>query len=81
MSKKKAEEVPELQVVEAPQEKVSAPVRRTVLTPRKAKLVSFDVWAKKRNVKEHHKGGMRAFVKNPNQPRTEEVWDKLFTDY
>lgn len=75
------EEVEESTKTEKPEpKKAPVPIRRTVST-RKPKLVSFDVWAKKRGIKDHHKGGMRAYVKNPDQPRTEESWDKLFTDY
>lgn len=42
---------------------------------------NFIQWAVRRGVKTRHQPGMRAFVKNPNKPRTIEEWDKLFETY
>ncbi len=42
---------------------------------------TFTQWAVRRGVKTRHQPGMRAFIKNPNKPRTIEEWDKLFVTY
>lgn len=54
-----------------PVRKVQKPVRR----------VSFEQWASRRSIKDSHKAGLRAYVKNPNVPRSLEMWDKVFSDY
>jgi hypothetical protein len=46
--------------------------------PRK---VSFAVYASQKLIPSHHQGGMRAFVKNPDTPRTMETWEKEFEAY
>lgn len=53
--------------------------KRSVVKP--VKRFSFEQWAARRGVKEHHRGGLRAFVKNPNKYRTLEEWDKCFVGY
>lgn len=45
------------------------------------KLFTFDQWAARNGVPTHHRGGMRAFVENPNKPRSLEDWDMAFLDY
>ncbi len=45
------------------------------------KRYTFTQWAVRRGKKPHHQPGLRAFVKNPNKPRTIEEWDKLFETY
>lgn len=55
--------------------------KRAVALPPRKKKISFDVWATRRDVKLHHRRGMKAFVSNPNLPRTLEEWDSLFIDY
>lgn len=57
-------------------QEVPLSVERKVVVPR----VSFDQWAKKRKIKQHHLGGMRAFIKGA-QVRTIEDWDRLFQSY
>lgn len=80
MAKSKSDELDmtEEAVLPAPKEtkkvivhKVQRPVRR----------VSFEQWASLRNIKQSHKGGMRAFVPNPEIPRSIQDWDKLFESY
>ena len=83
------EEKKEVEVVEKPApkkpavkkavKKAAPPVRKAAVKP--AKRYSFEQWASRRGVKEHHRGGLRAFVKNPAKPRTLEEWDKCFVGY
>jgi len=42
---------------------------------------SFEQWASRSGVKAHHRGGLRAFIKNPDKPRTLEDWDACFKGY
>lgn len=49
--------------------------------PRRQKVYTFEQWAKRRGVKHHHKGGMRAYVQNINTSRTLEEWDDCFVNY
>ena len=42
---------------------------------------SFEQWASRRGVKAHHRGGLRAFIKNPDKPRPLEDWDACFKGY
>ncbi len=42
---------------------------------------TFTQWAVRRGKKPQHQPGMKAFVKNPDKPRTIEEWDKLFVTY
>ena len=42
---------------------------------------SFTQWAVRRGKKPQHQPGMKAYVKNPDKPRTIEEWDKLFLTY
>jgi hypothetical protein len=46
-----------------------------------ARRYSFEQWASRRGVKAHHRGGLRAFIKNPDKPRTLEDWDACFKGY
>jgi len=46
-----------------------------------ARRYSFEQWASRRGVKAHHRGGLRAFTKNPDKPRTLEDWDACFKGY
>lgn len=60
----------------------STPARKVqVVPPRSSRKVSFDAWAKRRGVKEHHKGGLRAFVSQPDKLRTLQEWDREFENY
>lgn len=59
-----------------------APVAKKAAAPvKKAKRYSFDKWAARRGVKQHHKAGLMAFVKNVNKLRTLEEWDECFKGY
>lgn len=68
---------------EAP--KKAAPKKRAA--PKKAapapfvKRYSFDQWASRRGVKNHHRGGLRAFITNSKKSRTLAEWDACFTGY
>lgn len=70
--------------IEKPAKAAKKPLQRVeeVVVSRVAasSRVSFDQWAKKRNIKQHHMGGMRAFVKGAPL-RTIEAWDRLFQAY
>jgi len=46
-----------------------------------ARRYSFEQWASRRGVKAHHRGGLRAFIKNPDKPRPLEDWDACFKGY
>lgn len=48
---------------------------------RRVRGLSLAQYAAQRQVKRHHLGGMRAFIKNPDRVRTLEEWDKVFRDY
>jgi len=45
------------------------------------KRYSFDQWASRRGVKNHHRGGLRAFITNSKKSRTLAEWDACFTGY
>lgn len=49
--------------------------------PKPSRRYSFEQWASRRGVKAHHRGGLRAFIKNPDKPRTLEDWDACFKGY
>lgn len=55
--------------------------RTTLPAAPKPKLYTFDQWAARKGVPQHHRGGMRAFVSNVNKSRSLEAWDKLFSEY
>ena len=55
--------------------------KKVRVIPALPKCVSFTVWASMNGVKDSHRAGMLAFLKNPNQPRPLVVWDSLFKDY
>lgn len=74
-----SEETPETPKKRASTKKKAPAVQ--VMPVRKPKPVSFDLWAKRRGVKEHHKGGLRAYVSNPSHPRSMDAWDAAFADY
>jgi len=59
-------------------EEVKVPVK---VVRRRHRKVSFEQWARARGVKQHHKGGLKAHVSNPNIPRSYEDWDLVFADY
>lgn len=69
--------------VEEPTKKITKKITPQRQSPfaRAPRKVSFDVWAKTRGVKDHHKGGMKAFIKNPDVPRILEEWDRLLKNY
>lgn len=62
------EDAPEVQ--EAPAR--IAPVERRI---------SFDQWAARENIPMHNRRGRRAFVKNPDTPRTLAEWNALFKTF
>jgi len=45
------------------------------------KRYSFEQWASRRGVKNHHRGGLRAFITNSKKSRTLAEWDACFTGY
>jgi hypothetical protein len=64
----------------------AAPKKRKVAAKRPAvtkpvKRYTFEQWAARRGVKVHHRGGLRAFIKNSTKPRTLEDWDLGFKGY
>lgn len=87
----------EVKPLSGEEKKEAAPVAPKKVAPKKApakkkkavakkvakpvKRYSFDQWASRRAVKERHRGGLRAFVKNPGKHRTLEEWDKCFVGY
>lgn len=83
--KPREKEVVKLPVVEkkvAP--KKVAPKKRKAAPARPAKPVkrySFDQWAARSGVKEHHRKGLRAFIKNSKKHRTLAEWDACFKGY
>ena len=79
-SKAKAKD--EAVVEAAPAVVAEAPVQVAVAAPASpARRVSFEQWAAKRSIKDNHKRGMRAFVKNPDRLRTIADWDEAFKAY
>lgn len=69
-----------------PKKKVSAkksqsePVRKAVM-PRRTREYTFEQWARRQGVKQHHKGGLRAYVPDVERARSLEEWDACFKDY
>ena len=61
----------------APKKKVAAkqPPSKPV------KRYTFEQWAARRGVKNHHRGGLRAFIKNSTKPRSLKDWDSGFEGY
>lgn len=71
----------EVKAVEAPK---PAPATKPVVRQRRKKApkqLTFEQWAKQRNIKDSHKGGLRAFCKNVKKNRTLEDWDEVFKAY
>jgi hypothetical protein len=66
-------------VVKATKKEKVRPSPVVMLKPQK--LYSFDQWATRRGVPTHHRGGMRAFVKQPDKQRTLEQWDECLKGY
>jgi hypothetical protein len=56
-----------------------APAARPAVKPEKR--YSFEQWATRRGVKEHHRGGLRAFITNSKKHRTLAEWDVCFKGY
>jgi len=78
----KAKAKDEAVVTEAPAVAAEAPVQIAVVAPAApARRVSFEQWAAKRNIKDSHKRGMRAYVKTPDRVRTMAEWDEAFKAY
>jgi len=63
--------------------KKTASVRaaETISMPRRARVYTFEQWARRRGIKPHHKGGLRAFVSTVERPRSLDEWDSCFKDY
>ena len=63
----------------------AAPKKRKVAAKRPAtkpvKRYTFEQWAARRGVKNHHRGGLRAFIKNSTKPRSLADWDSGFKGY
>lgn len=79
--KREAEPVAEKKVApkKAATKKRRAPARRPAVKPEKR--YSFEQWASRRGVKEHHRGGLRAFITNSKKHRTLAEWDACFKGY
>lgn len=80
--KREAEPVAEKKV--APKKAVTkkkrpAPARRPAVKPEKR--YSFEQWASRSGVREHHRGGLRAFITNSKKHRTLAEWDACFKGY
>lgn len=58
----------------------SAPAARPVAV-KPEKRYSFEQWASRRGVKEHHRGGLRAFITNSKKHRSLAEWDACFKGY
>lgn len=56
------------------------PVRKATM-PRRARTYTFEQWARRREVKQHHKRGLRAYVPDIERSRSLEEWDDSFKDY
>lgn len=54
--------------------------RPVVVLPKVEKLISFDQYAKRKGIPDHHMPGMLAFVKD-SKNRSMEGWDSVFKDY
>jgi hypothetical protein len=63
----------------APKKRKAAAKRPPVTKP--VKRYTFEQWAARRGVKNHHRGGLRAFIKNSTKPRTLADWDLGFKGY
>jgi hypothetical protein len=63
----------------APKKRKVAAKRPPVTKP--VKRYTFEQWAARRGVKNHHRGGLRAFIKNSTKPRTLADWDLGFKGY
>ncbi len=79
--KREAEPVARKKVApkKAATKKRPAPARRAAVKPEKRH--SFEQWASRRGVKEHHRGGLRAFITNSKKHRTLAEWDACFKGY
>lgn len=58
--------------------KVSA---RKATMPARVRVYTFEQWARRRGVKQHHRGGLRAYVPDVGRSRPLEEWDGCFKDY
>jgi len=75
-------------VVEKPKAK-AAPIKsskpavkkQSVKLVKPAKKVTFSQYAALRQIKVRHRAGMKAFIRNPNLPRTVADWDKCLKGY
>lgn len=43
--------------------------------------LSFEQWAARSGIPLHNRRGRKAFIKNPNTPRTLSEWDELFKNF
>lgn len=78
VTKKAAFKAPKKKAAPKKAAKKAAPKKAAVKPSRR---YSFEQWASRRGVKAHHRGGLRAFIKNPDKPRTLEDWDACFKGY
>lgn len=63
-------------------EEPKAPEPRPVASfPARKRTYTFEQWAKRRGIVSHHRGGMRAYVRDVRRSRTLEEWDDCFKDY
>jgi hypothetical protein len=54
---------------------------RKASMPRRARVYTFEQWARRRGVKQHHKRGLRAYVPDVERSRSLEEWTDCFKDY
>ncbi len=80
---KTAEGTPDPAPKKAPAKKKSATkaVARKARMPSRARVYTFEQWARRRGVKQHHKGGLRAYVPDVGRSRSLEEWDDCYKDY
>lgn len=45
------------------------------------KKYTFDQWASRRDIPKHHRGGMKAYMKDSYRMRTLEEWDSALVGY
>jgi hypothetical protein len=63
------------------EEVVEEEERPTAAPAPKERRVTFVQWARRRAVKPHHMGGLKAFCPSLNRSRTLKEWDDLFANY
>lgn len=77
-----SEDLPKAEPAKKKSSRKKAPAtKRPKASLPRARVYRFEQWAARREIPDHHRGGLRAYVKNVHKPRTLEEWDKCFKDY